>query len=91
MNVLKLLRLSRLTRLPKNSLLAYFHKPSKIVYYVAIRYSNNSLYVDVAFTPNGRFNTTVRYKVLNRPFIDLYRKARCQNALKNLVLKYATL
>lgn len=88
--VLRLIRLSRLNHLQKCSLLAYYSTPSKKIVYVIIRIANGFIYVDVAFVTSSRSNLVIRYKVIGRPFAYLYRKARCQNALKNLIVKYAS-
>lgn len=85
--MIKLIRQSRLNHF-KGSLLAFYNDLKSPFHYVAIRIIDSSLYVDVAYIANRRHSNVIRYKVVGRPFVDLYRKKNCSCALKNFVLKH---
>lgn len=85
--MIKLIRQSRLNHF-KGSLLAFYNDLKPPFHYVSLRIIDNIIYVDVAYIANRRNCNVIRYKVVGRPFVDLYRKANCQNALKNFVLKH---
>ena len=85
--VLRLIRQSRINHF-KGTLLACYNRLKKPFSYAIIRLLNNCLYADFAYYVSGRHCNVIRYKIVGRPFIDLYRKKKVQDAFIKYALKH---